>query len=268
VAGADGGVAGADGGVAGADGGDHDATVSDTDAETPDACVAVTWYRDIDGDTVGDANVTTEACEQPDGYVADAGDCDDTDDRAYPGATEVRDNVDNDCDGFIDEGLRVVRYADSDNDGFGGALLSLFCPGLSGLGTTNSTDCNDNNATAYPGATELCGDGVDNDCDSSIDENFTSTSVFINTETDYNAYRYCAALGTIMVNTSSVVGNMTFPNLKTLGTLNMTSTQVSSIAMPELTTLTTLSLANTTLDTLSMAKLTTVATFSTISVEP
>jgi hypothetical protein len=43
------------------------------------------------------------ACNQPNGYVSDSTDCDDTDGAVYPGAVEVYDGINNDCNGFIDE---------------------------------------------------------------------------------------------------------------------------------------------------------------------
>lgn len=62
-----------------------------------------TWYADTDEDGFGDANATTTACTQPAGYAINADDCDDTNDTVYPGAVEITDNLDNDCNGEIDE---------------------------------------------------------------------------------------------------------------------------------------------------------------------
>jgi hypothetical protein len=63
------------------------------------------YYADADADGYGDADTTITACEAPAGYVANASDCDDDDASVHPGATDVCDLVDNDCDGDIDEGL-------------------------------------------------------------------------------------------------------------------------------------------------------------------
>jgi hypothetical protein len=70
--------------------------------------VTRTYYLDADGDDWGDEDEPLEACEdeQPSEYVEEikAQDCDDSDSEIYPGATEECDEVDNNCDGQIDEG--------------------------------------------------------------------------------------------------------------------------------------------------------------------
>lgn len=70
-----------------------------------------TWYRDADADGYGDALVTTSACIQPAGYVGEAGDCDDANSLVHPGATELCDGLDNDCNQLVDD------QGDSDGDG-------------------------------------------------------------------------------------------------------------------------------------------------------
>jgi hypothetical protein len=64
-----------------------------------------TWYRDADGDGYGDASMTTGGCIPPEGYVADATDCDDADGMNFPMNDETCDGADNDCDTQIDEEL-------------------------------------------------------------------------------------------------------------------------------------------------------------------
>jgi len=62
------------------------------------------YYADTDGDGYGNASSSTNACSQPSGYVANSTDCNDSSAISYPGATEVANGIDDDCDGTIDEG--------------------------------------------------------------------------------------------------------------------------------------------------------------------
>ncbi len=83
------------------------------------------WYLDSDSDGVGGESVTT-MCHPPTGYVAGTGDCDDTTADVFPGAPEVCDSVDNDCNELIDDDdpnldrtELAVMYRDADGDGVG-----------------------------------------------------------------------------------------------------------------------------------------------------
>lgn len=80
---------------------------NDCDGEI-DEGVKNTYYLDADADGFGEASKTVQACVAPSGYVADNTDCNDTDSTVHPGAAEVLDGKDNDCDGTIDEGVGPV----------------------------------------------------------------------------------------------------------------------------------------------------------------
>jgi hypothetical protein len=73
-------------------------------------------YRDADGDGYGDPGVSIPSCDGtiPAGYVADHSDCNDASASAHPGAVEVCDGIDNDCNGLVDES---PSGEDSDADG-------------------------------------------------------------------------------------------------------------------------------------------------------
>jgi hypothetical protein len=139
---------------------------NDCDGEV-DEGVTTTWYLDFDGDGYGGTAFSQEACEAPTGYVKDATDCDDAEAAANPGESEVCDEIDNDCDGQIDEGVTSTFYTDADGDCFGDADSSTeACEAPSGT-VSDDTDCDDDDDAIHPGAAELC-DGVDDDCDGGL----------------------------------------------------------------------------------------------------
>ena len=120
-----------------------------------------------------DTGPDTDGPEPPvdsdgDGYSADE-DCDDEDSEVYPGAEEICDGIDNNCNELIDEDLEQTWYADADGDGYGDpdSAVSDCNPG-SGY-TDNSDDCDDTDASVHPGRSDSC-NGVDDDCDGDIDE--------------------------------------------------------------------------------------------------
>ncbi|WP_298438633.1 putative metal-binding motif-containing protein [Geobacter sp.] len=85
-------------------------------------------------------------------------DCNDNDATIHPGATELCDGKDNNCNGQVDE----PKYQDADGDGFPIQVEGCPVPGI--------YDCNDNDAKTYPSAPEICGDLKDNNCNGAIDE--------------------------------------------------------------------------------------------------
>jgi hypothetical protein len=75
-------------------------------------CPPTAWYADSDGDGWGDTDSVVEDCEAPEDYVADPGDCDDGDPGVHPGAAEICDGADNDCDaGTPEDGLVTLGGA-------------------------------------------------------------------------------------------------------------------------------------------------------------
>ena len=132
-----------------------------------DEDVRTVYFRDADGDTYGNPRITSESCEQPDGYVTNDEDCNDNSASALPGGEEVCDGLDNDCNGETDniDGF----WPDDDGDGYGreGTAATLCEPMPEGY-ADNRADCDDANADVNPGMVEQCMDGIDNDCDSEL----------------------------------------------------------------------------------------------------
>ncbi|MCF8433346.1 MAG: T9SS type A sorting domain-containing protein, partial [Crocinitomicaceae bacterium] len=125
-----------------------------------------TYYADADNDGFG-AGLGLVLCTNPGaGYVTNQGDCDDALNTVYPGAPEICDQLDNNCNGTSDEGLIFNAYfTDTDNDTYGTGTGTLYCQDPGTGYSLIDGDCNDSNPNAYPGATEILDNGIDENCD-------------------------------------------------------------------------------------------------------
>lgn len=173
---------------------DKDETTTDSDASITVDSTQPGVDADNDGVTVEDGDCDDANADVFPGQLEECNgiddNCNDLADEGFPDAdgdavadcqdSEDCDGADNDGDGGIDEG-----FADVDQDGVADCVDSEDCDGLDndddglidegydadGDGVTQcENDCDDGDASAYPGASEVADDGVDNDCDQMIDE--------------------------------------------------------------------------------------------------
>ena len=139
---------------------------TDCDDTNPNANALQTFYADTDNDTYGDEVSSIIACTAPAGYVSNNSDCDDTEATVYPGAPEICDGLDNNCNFFNNEGLTFTDYyVDADNDTYGAGASQPFCQNPGAGYSLNALDCDDNNPNINPGAADVLGNAIDENCD-------------------------------------------------------------------------------------------------------
>jgi len=154
--------------------------VLDEDDPDWDPSSGAVFYVDADGDGYGGAS-TTHACELRANLSTSGGDCDDAHYYRNPGQQEVCSGADEDCDGLIDDDDPDIdvsgearRWPDLDGDRQGDADSppERRCDSwweAHGPAVTNDDDCDDSNPAIRAGAPEVCGNGIDDDCDALVD---------------------------------------------------------------------------------------------------
>ena len=120
-------------------------------------------FVDQDEDGFGVEGTTIAAEYLSPGLALQAGDCDDADPERHPDASEICDEVDQDCDGQVDEDVDFSTwFTDADADGWGDEPVTG-CIQPDGTSEVDG-DCDDTDVEVHPGAPEVCNDWVDNDC--------------------------------------------------------------------------------------------------------
>ena len=155
--------------------------------EEIDENLGIYYFADFDGDGFGSDQNIVEACMLRDGLSSVSGDCDDNNNTISPIAQEICDELDNDCNELVDDGVTLSFYPDGDGDGYGGMDNPIQACTLPEGYTTDATDCEDSNAEISPVSIELC-DGVDNNCDEQIDENTALDVVVFYEDSDGDGY--------------------------------------------------------------------------------
>ena len=134
-----------------------------------DEGVLLIFFTDQDEDGFGDDSLPIESCQQQNGTVPNNNDCDDTDATVFPSAEELCDGIDNNCNAVVDENVTFTQYMDQDGDGFGNVNTGVPTCTLETGFVLDNEDCDDDNASVHPNASEVC-DDIDNNCDGLIDD--------------------------------------------------------------------------------------------------
>ena len=149
--------------------------------------LGLVMYQDADFDGFGDPDFVVEGCQDEPGLSGIAGDCNDSNPALNPDAAEACDELDNNCDGMVDEGVQETYYLDADADGFGDLnSIEEACSRPAGY-SENSDDCDDGDSEVSPSASEVC-DGIDNNCDSLIDDSSSVNQSTYYSDTDGDGF--------------------------------------------------------------------------------
>jgi hypothetical protein len=138
-------------------------------------CEAREYYRDWDADGYGArANGLKLGCPgaPPMGYAVNDGDCDENNEHVFPGAPEICNAKDDNCNGQIDENAQATMlWPDPDGDGYYSSATGMSvmgCVGLKGYAALGG-DCAPSDPAINPGVKETC-NGRDDNCDGRVDE--------------------------------------------------------------------------------------------------
>jgi alpha-tubulin suppressor-like RCC1 family protein len=142
----------------------------------PFGCPGTPYYIDLDGDGYAGTEPTVfVSCAPQAGFSAKRGDCNDDDRNIYPAAPERCNQLDDNCNGTVDEGLQtgaIVLWPDSDGDGYGTSKgttkVGQGCVAVPGYAVV-AGDCNDRDASVHPNAPDIC-NLVDDDCNGQVDD--------------------------------------------------------------------------------------------------
>ncbi len=184
----------------------------DCDGLIDDSITMYTYYRDFDGDGFGDANQPKDTCSATDiplGYVYNDLDCNDQDSLINPLITELCNDVDDDCDGLVDDSLQIYTYyIDLDGDGFGDAQFFIeSCDSVAAANyVSNNQDCNDQDYLIYPGANEISDNGIDEDCSGS--DLYVQTSVIYEPTIHSMVVKYNSTDPSPILSVSSIKGEV------------------------------------------------------------
>jgi len=157
-----------------------------------DAVGCVVYYPDNDGDNVGQGLGKCQCGDPGPGWAILGGDCDDLNSSIKPGAIEICDNIDNNCNGSTDESGSKgcnVYYKDLDGDKFGDDTNSAcLCKSKKTAEWMEMPgDCDDEDVKVHPGVDEVC-NGKDDNCNGKSDEEGAEGCILYYVDVDKDTY--------------------------------------------------------------------------------
>ncbi len=140
-----------------------------------DEGLTITYYPDADGDGYGVEAGSLELCGASPGYASNADDCDDGSADIHPGAIELCNGIDDDCDTAVDEGATTRYYEDADGDGYGSPDASVDACSPPDQYVASGDDCDDADPAVHPWAVDEP-NGTDDDCNGVVDDLFIAVA--------------------------------------------------------------------------------------------